>query len=282
MNYDDCRYSKTKIYISEEQEIVLYEQMKSGDDDARDELIMGHKYLVMQIAREYAPYGPYEDLVQEGFVGLINAVDKYDLKKGRLRAYARPAVKYAIVRFLAENKQIVKLPDQHTHELLKLLKIKQKVENNLHREPTIDELMRNEEVISLHKSYQKKGLRTSLKDYVMLLEYADPVKSLNEPISKDSEVMFQDLVEDPSQQRLIKEMELKDFQVALMKILNKRERFILKSISEGWGGSEIAKRLNITPQGVSMAKLAAIKKIKRFVKKNPEFEEIVKNMGFEI
>lgn len=283
MNYDDCRYSKTKIYIGREEEEKLYEAMKNGDEDARDDLIMGHKYLVIQIAREYAAYGPYEDLVQEGFIGLINAVDKYDLNKNRLRAYARPAVKYAIVQFLAKNKHIIRLPEPQTYELLKLLKIKNDLEIKLGREPTFDELMKDKRVIEFHKSYQDtKGSRISLKDYVMLVEYGNPVSSLNEPVTKDSDVILQDLIEDPLQQKQFEKIELDDLQNILLEILNDRERFILESLAKGWNGSQIAEQLGITPQGVSMTKIAAVKKIKNLVNGDPELEEIINSMGFQI
>ena len=283
MNFDDCRYSKDKIYISEEEEAELYEAMKNGDPDARDDLIMGHKYLVIQIAREYAPYGPYEDLVQEGFIGLINAVDKYDLNKNRLRVYARPAVKYEIVKFLAKNKHIVRLPEPQTHELLKLLKVKQDLEIELHREPHLDDLMEDERVIDLHKNYQDtKGSRISLKDYVLLIEYGNPVSSLNEPLGENSEMVLQDLIEDPWQQKQFEKIELDDLRNILLEILSDRERFILESIAKGWNGSQIAEQLNITPQGVSMTKIAAVKKIKKLVRNNPELEEILDNMGFQI
>ena len=283
MNYDDCRYSKTKIYISKEEEEKLYEAMKDGDEDAREDLIMGHKYLVIQIARDYAPYGPYEDLVQEGFTGLINAVDKYDLNKNRLRAYARPAVKYAIVQFLAKNKHIIRLPEPQTHELLKLLKVKRDLEIELHREPNLDDLMRDKRVIDFYEDYRnKKGSRISLKDYVMLTEYGNPVSSLNEPLGENSEVVLQDLIEDPWQQKQFEKIELDDLQNILLEVLSDRERFILKSLAEGWNGSQIAEQLNITPQGVSMTKIAAVKKIKDLVSGNPELEEILGNMGFQI
>ena len=283
MNFDDCPYSKTKIYISKEEEEILYEQMKDGSEEARDDLIMGHKYLVIQIAREYAPYGPYEDLVQEGFLGLINAVDKYDLKKNRLRSYARPAVKYAIVKFLAKNKHIVRLPEPQTHELLKLLKIKRDLEVELHREPNLDDLMKDTRVIDFHKKYQNtKGSRISLKDYVLLIEYGNPVSSLNEPVGENSEIILQDLIEDPWQQKQFEKIEFDDLQEILLEILNDRERFILKSIAEGWNGSQIAEQLGITPQGVSMTKIAAVSKIKKIVKSNPELEEIINDMGFQI
>ena len=283
MNFDDCRYSKTKIYISEEEEVELYEAMKNGDMDARDELIMGHKYLVIQIAREYALYGPYEDLLQEGFIGLISAVDKYDITKRRLRVYARPAIKHTVVRFLAKNRQIVRLPGPQTHELLKLLKIREDLEFEYHREPTIDELMKNENVLKIYEEYRKtSGTKISLKDYVMLIEYGDPVSSLNTPLSEDSTVTLEDIIEDPWQQKQFEKVELDDLQNKLMEILSNRERFIIESLAQGWGGSEIAQKLGITPQGVSIAKLTSIKKIKDFVKNNPELEETVSSMGFQI
>ena len=283
MNQDDCRYSRTKIYISEEQEAELYEAMKNGDMDARDDLIVGHKYLVIQLAREYAPYGPYEDLVQEGFIGLINAVDKYNLERSRLRVYAWSAVKYEIVKFLAKNKHIVRLPEPQTHELLKLLKVRENLEFELYREPTLDELIKDERVLDLYRNYRKNtGLKTSLKDYVMLIEYGDPVSSLNAPVFDDAEVEIQDIIEDPWQQRLFEEIELNDLQNILMDLLSDREKFILKSLSEGWNGSQIAEKLGITPQGVSIAKLTAVKKIKIFVKKNPELKELISEMGFKI
>ncbi len=276
-------YMETKIYISKEQEQDLYEKMKDGDELARDDLIMGHKYLVLKMATEYSGYGSYEDLVQEGFIGLIRAVDKYDINRARLRTYAPKAIQQQMLRYLNKSRHIIRLPEPQTYALLKLLRIKSSIEEKLGREATTDELMENPEVIKNHKEFQKSyKSKLTLREYVGLLEFAGSAQSLNKPVFEDSMVELQETIEDPRQKSQINEIELKDLLNYVMKSLDDRERFVLERVRDGLSGREIGEELNLTTQAVSIIKLNAIKKIKIAAKKDPELKDILDQMGFKI
>lgn len=283
MNREYRMYEDDKVFISMEEEEDLYKKMKEGCPDARDDLIMGHKFLVVKLAKQYAPYGSYEDLLQEGFIGLIRAVDKYDINVARLRTYSYQSIQQQMLRFLNKTRHIIRLPEPQTYALLKLLRIKGDMEKELGKEPSIKDLMDNPQVIENHEQFQKSTKsKISLKEYVNLLEYGNREVSLNTPVLEDSENELMDFVEDPHQQSGFERVEVEDLNNALMDDLEEREVFILKSLSKGLTGQEIGDQLGITTQSVSAIKLSAIKKIKWFVEQDPELKEVVENLGFGV
>ena len=279
----NSNYDKYKRYLSRKEELELYGRMKDGDETARDELIMAHSYLVIQIAQRYAPYGPYEDLEQEGFVGLIKSIDKYTLEKGRLRTFASKRIQRHILTFLSRNRNLIKLPEQQVRELLKLLKIESDLEIELGKPPSYRQLLESPEIIKSYKRYIKiNSTKLSYREYIGLLDFGAPVKSLDLPISDESDLTLEDVIEDPKQQADFKNIDLKDLGNSVMNILSKRERFILRSVAEGWTGQEIGDKLGITTQRVSDIKIDSIKKVRKHVRNNPELQEIISSSGFKI
>ena len=277
------RYGPEKIYISREEEQDLYDRMKEGDELARDDLIIGHKYLVFTTANEYANYGSYEDLVQEGFIGLIRAVDKYDLNRSRLRTYSLPAIRQQMLRYLNKSRHIIRLPEPQTYALLKLLRAKSAIEEKLGREATTHELLNDPTVIENHKAFQKSyRSKLTIKEYIGLLEFSTSPQSLNAPVFDDSATSFEDILEDPRQRSEIDRIDLEDLLNHVMNMLTDRERFILESIRDGLTGREIGDELDLTSQSVFMIKKNAIKKIRIATKQNPELKEIIDDMGFKI
>ena len=280
---NNSRYEKFRQYLSKSKEEELYNLMKNGDMDARDELILAHSYLVIKIANQYSKYGPLEDLEQEGFVALTKAVDKYNFRKGRLRTYCYQTVRTHILRFLAKNTDVIKLPEPQVHQLLLLLRIKEKLAIELKRDPTYDELMKNKEVIKAYKDYsKKKDTKFTLKEYVDLIGFSEPIFSLNEPIAEDSNILLEDVIEDPTSESEHKKIELDDIGNNVMEILTDREKLILKSCAKGLTGQEIGSKLGITTQAVSESRLRSIRKIKKYVKDDPELSELISNLGFKL
>ena len=281
------RYVKNKIFLTDEQEEELYKKMKEGDEYAREDLLAGHEYLVINLVidfiRNYAPYGSAEDLYGEGWIGLMKAVDKYDFNKGKLRTYARPRIKQHMFRYLDKTRSIIRLPEPQTHALLKLLKIRETMEEELGREPTMEELMDNPKVISDHEFFQKsKKSKITLKEYVGLLKYGNSILSLDTPISEDSDSKLEDFIEDPSQQDDFRKIETEDFIERIMDPLDDREKFVLKSIAKEVTLQEIGNQLGISGQAVKLIKSLARRKIRAYVKQTPELQEIAQNMNFEI
>ncbi len=144
--------SKTmKIYLREigqtelltpEQEIELAAKIKKGDEEARQLMVRANLRLVVKIAHDYARYGlPLLDLISEGNIGLMKAVERFDPKKGgKLSTYAAWWIKQAIKRALANQSKTIRLPAHLVDKISKMRRTEHKLAEKLGREPNNQEL----------------------------------------------------------------------------------------------------------------------------------------------
>jgi RNA polymerase sigma factor (sigma-70 family) len=196
---------------------ILDEQARRGDA-AREEFVQSNLRLVVSIAKKYQSSGlPLLDLVQEGNLGLIHAVEKFDWRKGfKFSTYATWWIRQAIQRGIANTGRTIRLPAHAGDSLLRLHKVRAQLEAELEREPTVAELARE---LDLPEE----------KVTELLLVAPDPV-SLSEPVSEDGETELGDLVEDRSAEspfdaaaRALLPTELEK----VLSVLDERERNIL-------------------------------------------------------
>lgn len=98
--------------LSKDEEIALAKRMEQGDEQARERFILANLRLVMSIAKYYIGYGlPFEDLIQEGIIGLIKAVDKFDYREGRkFSTYAFWWIRQVITRALDNQSRVIRIP----------------------------------------------------------------------------------------------------------------------------------------------------------------------------
>src|SRR6187401_2910617 len=140
-----------KIYLREigktdlltpEQEVELAERIKRGDPEARSHMIRANLRLVVKIAQDYANYGlPLLDLISEGNIGLMKAVERFDPNKGgRLSTYASWWIKQSIKRALANQSKTIRLPVHMVDKISKMNRTARLLQEQLGREPTDDEL----------------------------------------------------------------------------------------------------------------------------------------------
>src|ERR1039458_7163387 len=128
--------------ISVQEEIILANKIKKGDNEAREKLIKSNLRLVIKIACEYTNYGlPLIDLIAEGNVGLMKAADRFDPKhKCKFSTYMAWWCKQAIKRALANQSKTIRLP-VHLMEKLKRIRVAaENFEEKIQREPTDEEL----------------------------------------------------------------------------------------------------------------------------------------------
>src|SRR5213080_4081059 len=125
-----------------EQEIELARRIKRGDKRAREQMIKANLRLVVKIARDYESYGlPLLDLINEGNIGLMKGVERFDPKKGaKLSTYAAWWIKQAMKRALANQSKTIRLPVHIVDKLFHLRRAGAKLEEVLGREPTDEEL----------------------------------------------------------------------------------------------------------------------------------------------
>lgn len=143
--------SSLKVYLREiaktplltvEEETELAERIMRGDEEARSRMIRANLRLVVKIAQDYASYGlPVTDLISEGNIGLMKAVERFDPKRGgKLSTYAAWWIKQSIKRALANQSKTIRLPVHMVDKIAKVRRISLLLTEALGREPTDQEL----------------------------------------------------------------------------------------------------------------------------------------------
>src|SRR5437763_3877329 len=169
--------------LTREEERDLARRKDAGDEAAKQQLIESNLRLVMSITRNYTKAGvPLLDLIQEGNLGLIRAVEKFDYRMGyKLSTYATWWIRQPVTRALADQGRTIRLPVHVAEQVRRLLRARRQLAQKFNREPTMAELVK------------ESGLTEQrVTDLLELVE--DPV-SLDVPVG-DGESLYGDLIED--------------------------------------------------------------------------------------
>ena len=215
-----------KIYLREigktalltpQEEIQLADRIKKGDKKARAHMIKANLRLVVKIAQDYANYGlPLLDLISEGNIGLMKAVERFDPNKGgKLSTYAAWWIKQSIKRALANQSKTIRLPVHMVDKISKMRRVAMVLSEELGRDPTDDELS-DEIGIDRGKLAQLKA--ASLRP-----------ASLDAPISEDDNTEFGEIVGDANAQtpfELLSHKNMHGQLDTLLEVLDHRERKI--------------------------------------------------------
>ena len=204
--------------LTPKEEIKLAARIKRGDKKAKDEMIRANLRLVVKIARDYANLGlPLLDLISEGNIGLMKAVERFDPKKGgKLSTYASWWIKQSIKRALANQSKTIRLPVHLVDKIAKVRRVALKMTEELGREPSDDELA--EEI----------GMSSS--KITQLKTAAIRPTSLDQPIGDDDGTEFIEIVGDEAAVDPFESLRDKDLREEvgdLLDVLDDRERKIL-------------------------------------------------------
>jgi RNA polymerase primary sigma factor len=246
-----------------EQEIELAGRIQNGDEVARDQMIRSNLRLVVTIARDYVDLGvPLMDLIAEGNIGLMHAVDRFDPSKGaKLSTYAASWIKQTIKRALTDQSRTVRIPGQMVDKVTRMRRVSAQLSSELGREATEEEI--SEELgIASEKIAQLKtiGLRS---------------ESLDAPVADGDETARLEMIADEQAPMPLEFLREKDFLGKIdiiLRSLNKREatiiehRFGLHGVAAKTLG-QVSELIGVTRERVGQLEVAALAKLRRAFKK---------------
>ena len=249
--------------LTPQEEIELAARIKKGDKKAREKMIKANLRLVVKIARDYEGIGlPLLDLISEGNIGLMKAVERFDpAKGGKLSTYGSWWIKQSIKRALANQSKTIRLPVHLVDKISKMRRTALRLQEELGREPTDEEL--------------GEELGTSASRVAQMRMAAIRPASLDAPIGDEDSNNFAEVVQDESADTPYEQLEEKTVTRMLqemVKTLDPREATILRARFGLDGGpqntlEEVGQKFGVTRERVRQIQNIALKKLRKMIEK---------------
>ena len=259
--------------LTKEEEIELFKRLKNGDESARDIIINSNLRLVILFAKGHNCAGlTFLDLIQEGNIGLMKAVDKFDLsKKCRFSTYASWWIKQAIERAIDNKDRLIRLPVHMSENVNKLKSAKEKFVLKYDREPS------NEELADI--------LNISLEQVESYIKESNEVLSLDFQVILHSRVTLVNVISDNStvspEQSVIAQTENNEL-YACLNLLPENERQVLYYLFGFVTGEDmtlqaVADKFGVSRERIRQIKVSALRRLKRYISASQKGVCIMKN-----
>jgi len=247
--------------LSKKEEEELIRKAKRGNKEARRKLINANLKLVVSIAKHYTNLGlPLMDLIAEGNIGLMKAIDKFKLSKGyRFSTYAAWWIRQAITRALIDQGKTIRVPVYMSELISKYKKVSEELRQKLKREPTTSQIA--------------KKMKLPQEKVEEIQRWITKKTSLEAPVGEEGESQVGDFIKTTGYADTEKEIE-KFFEheevEGLLNLVNERERMVLDlrfGITNGCSHTlaEVAKKLGVSRERVRQIEEAALKKLRKYV-----------------
>ncbi len=254
--------------LSKKEEIELIKKCHKGDNKARWRIINANLKLVVNIAKHYAHFNlPFMDLIAEGNIGLMRAIDKFNPKKGyRFSTYAAWWIRQAITRALIDQGKTIRIPVYMSEFMSKYMKVKNKLRQKFKREPTRREIA--------------KKMRFPISKVADIEMWIEKKSSLEAPVGADGESQLSDFIKTTGYTDTEKEIEQffrHEHVLELLDFVNEREKKILDlrfGISDGRPHTlaEVAKELKISRERVRQIEESALNKLRKYAQQQQKEE----------
>ena len=248
--------------LTAQEEIDLAKRIQKGDKKARDQMIRSNLRLVISIAKRYSNHGvPLSDLIEEGNIGLMKSVDKFDPNRGfRFSTYAAWWIKQGISRAIIDQGKMIRVPVYMNEEILKYKKAIEEMTHKLKRKPRMGEIAKKLQV-PVDKIKELEGSIAKMS-------------SLDAPIGEDGDGQVKDIIEDESMAAPDEQLEVffnKERARMILNSLSERERKIIEmrfGLGDGelYTLAEIAEKLGVSRERVRQLEEATIKKLRQVIK----------------
>ena len=244
--------------LSPDEEVGLAQRVSEGDEDARNRLIVANMRLVVSIAKHYVGRGmPLLDLIQEGYSGLIKAVEKFDYTKGyKFSTYATWWIRQAITRAIADQARTIRIPVHMVETISRVKKAQNVLLHKNGREPTLEEVAKE---LNMSADKVREVMRIS----------QDPV-SLEAPVGEEEDSFLGDFIPDEDAPAPIDSAMKSAFKEELNKALDtlpERDREVLKfRYGVGYNRShtleEVGRQFNVTRERIRQIEAKALRKLR--------------------